>query len=324
MSEKIVYLDVANADMRKILYENLPEGFELVCADARTEDECAAAVGDAQYIFHWSIYVTRKVIQAAPLLKMIQTGGEGVDHIDLVAARERGIVVGRTPGNNSNAVAELTTLLMLSVYRSLPRAHIGMLEGKWLKWELRFDSFELRGKQVGIIGLGKIGKIVAQHVQGFGATPVYYDVYRLPEEVERQLGVRYLPLDQLMSSSDVITLHVPLAPSTQGMIGRKELLLMKPTAIIVNTCRGNVIDSDALYQVLTEKRIRGAGLDAHFKEPAGPDYPFIGLDNVVLTPHYGGGTLDAMVIGVRHAYANMVKVSRGEPLSPIDYAPDLK
>lgn len=319
--EKIVFLDVVTPATRKVIEAHVPAQFDLIFANADTEDKIVEAVADADYIFTWATYMPERVIEAAKKAKLIQKAGEGTDRIDVAAAARRGIPVAKTGGSNSASVAELATLLMLATLRYLPQAHNSMLEGKWLKFDLRRGAFELRGKQVGIVGLGKIGRWVARHVQGFAARAVYYDAFRLPESEEEKLGVSFMPLEELLRSSDVITLHVPSIPSTKGMIGRQQLEMMKPTAIFINTCRGAVVDEQALYEVLRDKKIRGAGIDVFIKEPPGADNPLLTLDNVVLTPHYGGGTEDAELEGVRHAFDNISKVARGEPVDPSDLAP---
>lgn len=319
--QKIVFLDVTTEHTRKNLTENLPVGFELVFAEASTEEKAIAAVGDADFVLVGAAYVPAKVVEAATRAKLIQKIGEGTDRIDVATAASRGIPVAKTSGTNSTSVAEMTTLMILAALRWLPRAHNSVLAGQWLKTELRKGSYELSHRQVGIIGLGKIGKIVARQVQGFEASAVYYDVIRQPEAEEDRLGIRFLPLDELLRTSDVVTLHVPATPSTRGLIGARELALMKPTAILVNTCRGVVVDEEALVKALKERRIRGAGIDVFAKEPPGPNHPFYSLDNVVLAPHIGGGTEDADIAGARHAYANIVKVSKGEPIDPADLAP---
>ncbi|MHB0871249.1 MAG: 2-hydroxyacid dehydrogenase [Chloroflexota bacterium] len=320
VGKKIVFMDVTTPAVRKVLLDHLPAGFELVFAEASTEEKAVAAVADADFIFAWATYMPAKVIEAASKAKLIQKAGEGTDRIDVAAAARKGILVAKTTGSNSASVAELATLLILATLRWLPNAHNSMVAGQWLKFQLRPGSFELRRKQVGIVGLGKIGRMVAKQVQGFDASVAYYDAFRLPETEEARLGVTYMPLDDLMRSSDVVTLHVPLMPSTRGLIGRRELGLMKPTAILVNSCRGAVLDEEALYEALKERRIRGAGIDVFTKEPPDANHPLFALDNVVVTPHYGGGTEDAELEGVKHAFANIVKVSRGEPLDPADIA----
>jgi len=318
---KIVFLDVITPAMHRVIAANAPEGFELVFAYADTEEKAADAVADADYVLLWSAYAPKRVVEAAKKARLIQKIGEGTDRIDVATAARLGIPVAKTSGSNSASVAELATLLILATMRRLPQAHNSLISGQWLKFELRPGSYELRGKQVGIVGLGKIGKMVARQVRGFDCSTVYYDVVRPPEAMEIDLGVRFMEMDDLLRTSDVVTLHVPSLPETRGMIGSRELGLMKPNAILVNTCRAAVVDEEALYRALKEKRIRGAGIDVFTKEPPDPNHPFFSLDNVVVTPHYGGGTEDAEIEGVRHGFANIVKVSQGLPLDPADLAP---
>lgn len=320
-TKKIVFLDVVTPAMRRTLINNVPPGFEFIFAEADTEEKAIAAVPEADFVLVWSAYAPTRVVEAAKKAKLIQKIGEGTDRIDVALASRMGIPVAKTSGSNGTAVAEMATLLILAAMRWLPNAHNSIVSGKWLKFELRVGAFDLDGKQVGIIGLGKIGRKVARHMQGFGARAVYYDVVRHSESEEAEMGVRFMPLEELISTSDVISLHTPLTPSTKGMIGRRELEMMKRTAIVVNTCRGAVLDEEALYEALKEKKIRGAGVDVWTKEPADPNNPLFTLDNVVVTPHCAGGTEDAEIAGVRHAFANIVKVSRGEALDPIDMAP---
>lgn len=319
--QRIVFLDSVTPSVREALATRAPAGFELVFADPTPEEAAVAAAATADFIVVWAGHLPARVVQAATRAKLIQKIGEGTDRIDIAAASRMGIPVAKTTGSNRYSVAEAATLLILATLRWLPRAHNSTVAGEWLKFELRPGAFEIRGKQVGIIGTGKIGKIVAEHMKGLGARVVYHDLIRLSEGDEVRLGATKVPMDELLRTSDVVTLHVPLTPSTRGMIGARELSLMKPTAILVNTCRGPVVDEGALFDALKEQRIRGAGLDVWTKEPPGRDNPLLSLDNVVVTPHLAGGTEDAELEGIAHAFRNVVKVASGEPLDPADIAP---
>ena len=186
--EKIVFLDMVTPATARGIRRHVPPEFELVFANADTEDKSVEAVSDADYIFTWATYMPKSVIDAAKKARLIQKAGEGTDRIDVAAAARRGIPVAKTSGSNSASVAELATLLILAALRYLPKAHNSMVEGKWQKFDYRRGAFELRGKQVGIVGLGKIGRWVARHTQGFGAYVVYYDAFRLPEPEEDRLG----------------------------------------------------------------------------------------------------------------------------------------
>lgn len=318
---KVVFLGDCSPIMRRALQDYLPEGFELVFADVSTEEKRLAAVADASYIAVAAEFMPTEAVEAAVRCKVIHKIGEGTDRIDVAKAKERGIIVARTAGSNSNSVAEATTMMVLATLRRLIEAHNMVAAHKWPKFELRPGNYELRGKQVGTIGLGKIGKIIARHMQAFGATVVYYKRTHLSPEEEAVLNVRYLPLDDLLKTSDVVTLQIPNTPATKGLIGARELGLMKPTAILVNTCRGGVVDEKALINALRDGRIRGAATDVYAKEPPDANNPLLSMRNVVLTPHYTGGSEDCEIEGVKRFYTNVLRISRGEPLDPADYAP---
>jgi phosphoglycerate dehydrogenase-like enzyme len=317
-AEKIVFIDVPTPEARQVIQDNLPLGFQLIFAEADTEEKAAAAVPEADYVLIWSAHLGTRAVTAARKAKLIQKIGEGTDRIDVGAAGQMGIPVAKTSGSNATSVSEFATLLILATLRRLPAAHNSILAGKWLKWEMTRNCFELRGRQVGIVGIGKIGRRVAQQLGGFDVSLLYYDVMRLPEKEEKRLGIKYSSLNDLLAASDIVTLHVPGSPSTAGLIGRRELSLMKPTSILVNTCRGSVVDEAALIDALREGRIRGAGLDVYPQEPVPANHPLLSLSNVVLSPHCAGRSEDAELEGILHAYANIVKVSRCQPIDPAD------
>lgn len=320
MNKKIVYLDVTTADLREALRARLPAGFDLTFAEAATEDTTAAAVADVDYVLCWAAKMPARVIKAIGKARLIQKIGEGTDRIDVATAAERDITVAKTTGSNSVSVAEGATLLILATLRWLPNLHNAVLAGRFPKFDYRETSYELRDKQVGIVGIGKIGHAVAEQMQGFHARVAYYDVVRLPAAEEARLNAQFMPLDELLRTSDVVTLHVPLIPATRNLINARALGLMKPTAILINTCRGPVVDEQALVEALQQRRIRGAGIDAFWKEPPEANHPLFRLDNVVLMPHCAAGTVDAQNEGIRHGFANIVRFERGEALDPADIA----
>lgn len=233
--------------------------------------------------------VTKEVIDAGKKLKVIARAGAGLDNVDSDAAKERGIKVLNTPEAPSIAVAELAMGLMLAWARHIPRADAGMKQGKWLKSELM--GTELRGKTLGIIGTGKIGREVGYRAKAFEMRILAYDVVRNDEFV-RETGCEYVSLERLLSESDFVTVHIPLLPSTRHMIGRAQLELMKPTSVLVNTSRGEVVDEAALIDALKGGRIAGACLDVYSREPL-VDSPLASMPNVVLTPHIGASTREA-------------------------------
>jgi phosphoglycerate dehydrogenase-like enzyme len=212
-------------------------------------------------------------------------------------------------------------MLMLTVSRRLIWAHASVAGGRWRGNGPAPRMYELFDKTLGIVGLGTIGKKVARLAQAFGMRVAYYDIARLAEDTEDALGVRFRLLRELLKSSDVASLHVPLNDSTRGMIGAGELGLMKREAILINTCRGPVVDEAALTRALAEGKLFGAGLDVFDQEPTPPGNPLIKLDNVVLSAHFAGPTWDNHVARFRNGFDNVERVARGEP--PLWVVPEL-
>ena len=257
--------------------------------------------------------LTAEVINAAPKLKVIAKHGVGLDNIDLQAARQRGIAVGATLGAVHDSVADLTLSLMLAVARGIVPAHAAAVRGEWKG----FMGMELRGKVLGIVGLGRIGKEVCHRAQAFGMQIIAHDVYPDREFAERH-GVRFAVLEELLRSSDIVTLHAGLAQVGQPLIGAQELSLMKAGAILINTGRGHLVDEAALAEALGRGRLAGAGLDVFAAEPP-KDSPILKLDNVVLTPHMAGDTWDARRGLGEMTVENILRVMRGQrPLCPVD------
>ncbi|MET1159887.1 MAG: D-2-hydroxyacid dehydrogenase [Thermoprotei archaeon] len=268
-------------------------GFEVLYREEPEEDELVELVKDVDaLIVRSKPLVTRRVIEAANKLKIIVRAGVGLDNIDLDAAKEKGIEVANVPEAATNSVAELAIGLMISVLRKIAYADRMMRQGKWVKKESM--GFELRGKTLGIIGMGRIGRAVARIAyHGFGMKILYYDVYRAPREFEEEVRARYVDLETLLRESDIVSIHVPLTPETKHLINEERLKLMKKNAILINTARGAVVNTNALIKALKEGWIAGAGLDVYEEEPLPPDHPLLKLDNVVLTPHIGASTYEA-------------------------------
>jgi phosphoglycerate dehydrogenase-like enzyme len=250
--------------------------------------------------------------QAAPRLKLVQLISAGYDRLDVEAARKAGVPVANNGGANSVAVAEATLLLMMAVMKKLVWQHNNVVRGLWRVGDFAATRlFELAGKTVGIVGLGTIGKKVARRVKAFDTQVLYHDIVRLTEDQEDALGVRFALLPELLRVSDVVTLHVPLNDVTRGMIGDAQLALMKPSAVLINTCRGPVVDEDALHRALTSRRIAGAGLDVMTEEPPRKDHPLFALDTVTITPHTAGPTWENWVKAFRNGFDNIVRVASG-------------
>lgn len=287
---KIVLYGNFTPSMRYALYDKCPKDFELY--ESGTEN--TNALSDADYIVSRGVVVDHAVLDAAKKLKMLQKWGSGYDKIDVAYAGQRGIPVAVCLGGNSIPVAELTVALMLDVIRNImPLAERLKECGSWNKDLYMKRSFLLHGKTVGLIGMGNIAKNVAHIVQrGFDANVIYYDVVRLDKDAEKNLNIQYIPLQGLMREADIVSIHVPLLDSTRGMINSKMLECMKPSAYLINTSRGGVINEDDLIAALQEGKIMGAGLDTFSEEPLPADSPLLHMDNVIATPHIGGNTVD--------------------------------
>lgn len=317
--EKIVWLEIHADSLMETERELLPEGFELVRPTSLTDkEEHLRLLQDADYIIAGRIPVTAEYIAAAPKLKMIQKWGIGVDKIDCKAAEERNIPVNITAGSNAIPVAELAVGLMLAVNRKIPYVSRTMREGRWVRTEMRAQCYMMNGKRVGLLGIGNIAKKVAKMVRGFDMEVVYYDVFRLSPEQETELQVHYLPFDELIRTSDIISVHVPLTDQTQGMIGAEQFQSMKEGAVLINTARGPIVDEEAMIHALQSGRLRGAGLDAFAQEPVDPSNPLLQMDNVVCTCHIGGAASDNVIPVTEHAYRNIAAFSKGEPVPARD------
>lgn len=314
-----MFVEKTHPDVLEIVKSCVPEGFELITVETTTEEERLLKVPDADFILVGPTPITAKLLEKAKNVKLVQKTGVGVDKIDLKAAAEMGIPVANTGGTNAIAVAEHTILLILAVYKKLPIAHQSLVEGRWAKWDYRCESYEIHGKIAGIVGMGNIGREVTKRLHGFGANIIYYDMYKLPPEKEVELGIQYVSLDELLKTSDIISLHVTLTEQTYHLIGKRELNLMKKSAILINTARGALVDEVALYEALKERRITAAGLDVFSKEPPDPKDPIFSLDNVVVTPHIGGGTRETIERVYQFSFMNMLRVLQGqEPLNKVN------
>jgi len=233
--------------------------------------------------------VTRRLIEASPRLRWVARAGAGLDNIDVAAAKERGIAVLNVPGANAVAVAELMFGLLLGLLRQIPAADASVRRGEWDKSP--YMGRELRGKTLGIVGLGKIGRAVAQRARGFEMTCVGHDPL-VPDAQVRAMDVEPLGLDALLARADILTLHVPLTPETKGMIGPTQIARMPRGAILVNAARGGLVDESALLAALETGALSGAALDVFAGEPP-KGSPLLSHPRVVLTPHIGAATVEA-------------------------------
>ena len=298
-----VILDIARA--------LTPKGFELVVADPGTAEFYTAAP-DVEYFLGFARNMGGEFFRSAPKLKLVQLTSAGYDQVDLEAARKVGVPVSNNGGANAIAVAEHTLMLTLAVAKRLVWHHNNVAGGKWRVGDLAAARvYELAGKTLGIIGLGNIGKKVARRAAAFDMKVIYYDIARLTEAEEDALGVRFVLMSELLRAADVVSLHVPLDDTTRKMIGAAELAQMKPSAMLINTCRGPVVDEDALYKALMSAQIWGAGLDVMVDEPPAPNHPLLALPSVTLTPHSAGPTWDNWAARFRNGFDNIQRVAAG-------------
>lgn len=252
------------------------------------------------------------LLAAAPKLRVISNVAVGYDNIDVAAATRRGIPVGNTPGVLTETTADLAFALMLAVARRIVEAERFVREGRWRTWDPNLLlGYDVHGATLGIAGFGKIGRAVARRAHGFGMRVLYTGRTERPVE---DIGVEHVSLDELLRESDFVSLHVPLTPETAGMIGERELRLMKPTAILVNTARGGVVDQPALVRALGENWIAGAGLDVAAAEPVPPGDPLLHAPNVVLLPHIGSASHATRERMASIAVDNCLAGLRGEKL----------
>ncbi len=276
--------------------------------------ELLAAVADADALLCMlSEPVNAELLDAAPSLKVVSNYAVGFDNIDVAEARGRGVEVTTTPDVLTEATADLAWALLLAAARRLGEGDRLVRAGEWTGWgPNQLIGQPVAGRTLGIVGMGSIGRAVARRGRGFSMPVVYFNRNRLDPAVEAELGARYVSLDELLATADVISLHAPLNDDSRHMIDAAALARMKPTAVIVNTGRGALIDEAALVEALSEGRIAAAGLDVYEREPALTD-GLTALDNVVMAPHLGSATTTARAAMVRLCAENVTNVLVGRP-----------
>lgn len=299
-----------------------PDGWAVAYVAAPyTEEELSAACRDADYLFVNSVHpVTARVIQENPQLKMIHVEGVAFNTVDTGAAKEAGIPVCNNRAVNNGAVAEHTIGLMLAGLRRIAAYNHEIIRDGFAACQgvARAEGqHELAGQHVGLVGFGAIGREVAKRLKNWGCRVSYYDAFRPTAEVEQELEVDFMALDELLRTCDIISLHVPVLPSTVGMINTRTLEIMKPNALLINTARGEIVNQDDLCRALSARRIAGACLDTLTPEPAPKDLPLLNLTEgaarrLIVTPHIGGTTDEAFTRMLLWAIANMQRVERGE------------
>lgn len=281
---------------------------------ADRESELIRRIGEADVIVNIRAHarISATVLAACDRLRLISVWGTGTDHIDLAACRERGVTVTNTPGVNAHAVAEHTMALILAVTRRIPAMDTGVRAGQWPRGML----VQLEGKTLGIVGLGAVGRRVAKLAAPFGMR-LLASTHGDDAGRAAAVGARHVPIETLLRESDVVSLHLRLSGDTTRYLGRERLGLMKPTAFLINTARGDLVDRDALVDALRNGRLAGAALDVFHEEPVRADDPLLALPNVVLTPHNAGMTPEVIDVGLRRAVENVAAYLRGAPTNVV-------
>ena len=280
--------------------------------------ELIAALADADgLVGSAQLPVDAETIASAPRLRVISNVGVGFDNVDVAAATELGVVVCNTPGVLTDAVADLTLGLIVSLARRLPESERFAREGRWGPGRTLALGTDLAGKTLGVVGLGRIGRAVAARARAFGMNVCFFDRFREPPP--DAAFCTYRDLDDLLREADVVSLHVDLREETRGLIGARELALMKASAFLVNTSRGQVVDQHALVSALRDERLAGAALDVFEREPLPPDDPLLALANVIVLPHVGSATVETRWAMRELAIDNLLAVLRGdEPPCPVN------
>ena len=311
MTPRVVVVTQQMVD-EALVRQMAPDGFDVVITRPDSPD-WADSLRQAEYLVGFvDMLVKAPLYCSAPHLKLIQLLSAGYDRADIVAARAAGVPVANNGGANAVAVSEHALMFMLALSRQLLGQHAQVAAGRW-RGSATPRLHELRGRTLGLVGLGTIGKKTARLAQAFGMRVHYYDIARLSEAAEDALDVRFRLFHELLATSDIVSLHVPLNDATRGLMGAAELARMKTSAILINTSRGAVVDEAALQRALASRQIAGAGLDVFEVEPPAADNPLFGLDNVVLTAHMAGPTQESNPARLRNAFDNVQRVARGEP-----------
>jgi phosphoglycerate dehydrogenase-like enzyme len=307
---RIVYAPPPAADVLAIAEGLLPPGFDFQVVDSGAVPD---ALGEADYLMGFIGRLPPGVLGDASRLRLVQLMSVGYDTFDLQGARAAGVPVAVNGGANAIAVAEHAVMLMLATLKRLVELNSAVHGGQWRSGPTGEERlYELWHSTVGIVGLGRIGRQVARRLQGWEATLRYFDPVRLPAAEEQALGVEYRPLEQLLAESDMVTIHVPLSDQTRHLIDARALSLMKPSAVLVNTSRGGLVDEAALAEALRTGGILGAGLDVLSAEPPPADHPLLPLPDAVLTPHVAGPTWQSWPRRFTNCFANIDRVNRGD------------
>ena len=297
----------------EILKSVVPDGFAVKTLDELSYDCLVREAVDADYLLvSGRLPIDEGVLSAAKHLKMIQRTGVGTEMLDVEAIKSHGIPVYVNAGVNAQSVAEHTLTLILASLKRLPQINKQTHEGVWKKQQVGVTTRELNGKTVALVGMGNIGRLVAQMLQIFGAKIIYTDVVRQSAETEQRLGLTYYDrFEAMLPKTDVLSFHCPLVKENTEILNQRTMAMMKKGAIVVNTARGKLINPDDLYEALKLGKLSAAALDTHYEEPLKENYKLAELDNVILTPHIGGLSYEAFHQMMADAIENIVAFEEG-------------
>ena len=311
---KVVCITNLDSDLRQMVASQGLPGMDVISESLNSDaGELMELVSDADFLIIWPAHIPDDILRAAKRCKLVQCLSAGYDKINLELAAELGIHVANNGGANSVAVAEHTIMLILATLRKMViKANLVRAGGWRASRDRRPDVFELEGKTLGLIGIGNIAKRVAKRAKGFDVDIQYFDRFaQLSLEEEKELGVKSVGFEELLKTSDVISLHVPLTSDTRNMIATDQLAMMKSTSVIINTSRGGIINEYDLAHALKTGVIASAGLDVLDEEPPVSGHPLAGLDNAIITPHTAGPTLESIPKRAANAFENIKRVIDG-------------
>ncbi len=310
-STKVVFLTGLRPRLIEEVLSYAPSHYQIVVVDRTTsEEEKIKQVLDADFLLCYGQDPSDKVLRSLKKCRLVQLLAAGYDRINLGILEELGIPCSNNGGANSWAVADHAVLLMLAVYKQLLASVISTRKDAWSLPITGENTFEMANKKIGILGLGNIGKQVAKRVQGFDATVIYHDIYRMNDD-EKKLDVSYVSLRELFKESDILTCHTPLTGSTKHIVNDQTLSMMKPSSVVINTSRGEVVDERALIRALNAGVVSAAGLDVFEREPVDKENPLLSMDNVIVTPHMAGTTWDTWARRAKFGFENMKRVNHG-------------
>lgn len=318
MSQVIACLDLDLPEFTNWIVSNARVGFEprFLSTDSA---ELEHMLRDADFIVAAEADITAAMIAHAPSLRLIQLTQTGYDNVDVDAANKAGIPVCNAPGVNAASVAEHTLMLILATLRRLPECDRRVRNSEWPQLDMfRKGIHDFGGATLGIVGLGAVGTALVPLCRPLAGDVIYFKRHRLPVQEEEGLGVSYAPLEELLRRSDIVTLHVSLNEETRGMIGLEQLSLMKPTAILINTARGGVVDQDAFVEHMRAGGLRGAAFDVLWEEPLPPHSRLLSLDNMVFTPHIAAASQEVTWRIFEMSFDNVYRVAAGkQPLNRV-------